>query len=475
MTPGERLDSFPYRHRLGELMSRPPESAPASLDLASAAARMSASGISSLLVEDGEGGIKGIVTERDILRAVARAPDAVAGRTLGEIMSHPLVSLPESAFVYRAIGRMDRLGIRHLGVTDATGRVSGVITARGLLRQRSAGLLALGDEIDAAEDVDGLRRPHDALPGLARLLLDEGVPALEIAGVISGVLCDLTERAGIIAAREVSAARGPAPSPWCLLVLGSGGRGESLLAADQDNALVHGGGEDGWFAALGARIAALLDGAGVPYCKGGIMAANAPWRGSLDEWAGRIDGWIGSGSGAGLLNVDIFYDFRAVHGDRDLARELRELALARAAGSPGFLALLASAMDSLNPPLGFLGRIRTEGGRVDLKKGGLLMLTGAARVMALRHRVGETSTAGRLRAIAGPARLALEDVERMERAQALFTRLILDQQLADLAAGIAPSTRVETRGLSPLTRRELKEALEEMGRLRLLVRDALTA
>lgn len=475
MTPGERLDSFPYRHRLGEVMSRPPASAPASLDLAAAASRMSAAGISSLLVEDGEGGIKGIVTERDILRAVARAPEAMSRMTLGEIMSGPLVTLPESAFVYRAIGRMDRLNIRHLGVTDAEGRVSGVVTARGLLRQRSAGLLAMGDGIDAAEDLEGLRRVREGLPRLGRALLAEGVPALEIAGAISGVLCDLTERAGILAAREVSAARGPAPSPWCLLVLGSGGRGESLLAADQDNALIHGGGDDEWFAALGRRVADLLDGAGISYCKGGIMAANEAWRGSLDDWSGRIAGWIGSGSGGGLLNVDIFYDFRGVHGDADLARRLRELALARAAGSPGFLALLAASLDELNPPLGFLGRIRSEAGRVDLKKGGLLMLTGAARIMALRHRIAETSTAGRLRAVAGPARLAVEDVERMERAQALFMRLILDQQLADLASGIAPSTRVELRPLSPMTKRELKEALEEMGRLRLLVRDALTA
>jgi DNA polymerase-3 subunit epsilon/CBS domain-containing protein len=80
-------------------------------------------------------------------------------------------------------------------------------------------------------------------------------------------------------------------------VLGSGGRGESLLAMDQDNALFFaegepGGAEDRWFEALGAHIADILHEVGLPYCKGGVMAKNAPWRGSAKTWRDRIAGWI---------------------------------------------------------------------------------------------------------------------------------------------------------------------------------------
>src|SRR5690606_32195369 len=118
---------------------------------------------------------------------------------------------------------------------------------------------------------------------------------------------------------------GPAPAPWCYLVLGSGGRGESLLAADQDNAIVHDGRaeDDAWFAELGRRASETLDEAGIPYCRGGVMAMNEAWRRSLADWRRQIDRWVAKAEGESLLNVDIFYDFQPVYGDRALAEALR--------------------------------------------------------------------------------------------------------------------------------------------------------
>ena len=74
-----------------------------------------------------------------------------------------------------------------------------------------------------------------------------------------------------------------------MVVLGSAGRGESLLAwirtmrcylrtGEPD------GCEDRWFAALGAEIDDILNEAGVSYCKGGVMARNPLWRGSVATW-----------------------------------------------------------------------------------------------------------------------------------------------------------------------------------------------
>src|SRR3546814_3145603 len=81
-----------------------------------------------------------------------------------------------------------------------------------------------------------------------------------------------------------------------MLILGSGGRGESLLSPDQDNAIIHAGSteDDGWYARAGERIAALLDDAGIPYCKGGVMAKNTGWRGNQGQWRSRVTDWIRS-------------------------------------------------------------------------------------------------------------------------------------------------------------------------------------
>ena len=82
---------------------------------------------------------------------------------------------------------------------------------------------------------------------------------------------------------------GEPPCRYAVAVLGSAGRGESLLAMDQDNALVFddgepAGAEDRWFETFGGHVADILHEAGVPYCKGGVMAKNAQWRGSVATW-----------------------------------------------------------------------------------------------------------------------------------------------------------------------------------------------
>ena len=65
------------------------------------------------------------------------------------------------------------------------------------------------------------------------------------------------------------AGQGAPPCPYAFVVLGSAGRGESLLAMDQDNAIVFAegepdGAEDRWFARLGTHVAEILHEAGVP-------------------------------------------------------------------------------------------------------------------------------------------------------------------------------------------------------------------
>ena len=60
------------------------------------------------------------------------------------------------------------------------------------------------------------------------------------------------------------------------------------------------------------------------------MAGNAAFRGSLDTWRARVAQWINRARPEDLLNVDIFFDFRLVHGDGELAAGLwREARRAR--------------------------------------------------------------------------------------------------------------------------------------------------
>ena len=177
-------------------------------------------------------------------------------------------------------------------------------------------------------------------------LLGEGLSGIEIAALISHQLGVLTQRAAVLAEQRLrKEGHGEAPCPYVLAVLGSAGRGESLLAMDQDNALICADGAeptdgDRWFAALGAHVADILHQVGVPYCKGGVMAKNPQWRGSVSAWRQRIGQWIERSKPADLLSVDIFFDMRGVHGDTGLADLLWREAFDVAKGKSAFAKLL---------------------------------------------------------------------------------------------------------------------------------------
>jgi DNA polymerase-3 subunit epsilon/CBS domain-containing protein len=247
---------------------------------------------------------------------------------------------------------------------------------------------------------------------------------------------------------------------------------------DQDNAIVFaegepGGAADRWFARLGEIVADILHEVGVPYCKGGVMAKNPQWRGSMATWRARIADWIARSDPADLLSVDIFFDLVGVHGDAALANELWRAAFDAARGKASFAKLLAEASGEVEPGLNFWGGLRTENGRIDLKKAGLFGIVTTARVLAICHHLLERSTPARLSAIAGLDRGGSHDLDALARAQALFLDLILDQQIADVQAGLPPTNKVAVKRLSREQRMALREALGAVRHLDALTRDLL--
>jgi DNA polymerase-3 subunit epsilon/CBS domain-containing protein len=480
-----RIDSYPYRHRVTDVMSAPPRTIAPSASLADALRAMVDARVSSLfVVPDGAGdpppvAALAIVTERDVMRALAAGGAAALERPVATAASSPVASVPADAFVYRAMGRMDRLGIRHLGAVDEAGRLVGALSARDLLRLRAGMAVVLGDALDTAPDAPALALAFARLPELAGGLVAETVPIRDTVAVVSREIGALTRRAAILAeAGMVASGLGPAPCGHAVLVLGSGGRGDSLLAADQDNAVISergepDGPEDIWFAAYGARFAAILDEAGLPFCKGGVMARNPPWRGSLATWRARIDGWVRRSRGEDLLAVDIFFDLRAVHGDGAMAREILDHAYTAGGAALPFLKLLAAELEGWSPPLRVFGGFRTDDGRLDLKLGGFLPVVTAARVLSIRHGVVRRGTRERIDGLRARGVGQDGDLARMTEAYDLLQRLVLDQQLRDLKAGVRLGNAVEVSRLSREDRAALKDALAHLGNVPRMTRDLL--
>ncbi len=477
-----RIDSYPFRHRVADVMGHPPAVAPPNMTVVAAARLMTERRVSSLFVAapgDLRVDAAGIVTERDVMRAVAAGGAAALDGPVDAIASRPLAHVGADDFVYRAIGRMDRLKVRHLAVCDAAGEIVGALSARDLLRMRASDALALGDAIEAADGAPAMAAAFARMPQVAEQLLAEEVPAVQVAAVVSHEIGALTARA----AREAEAmmlaeGAGPPPVAYAVLVLGSVGRGESLLAADQDNAVVtevaaDPEAADRWFARFGAHMADILDAAGVALCKGGVMARNPAFRGSIADWRRRIGEWVGRTRPEDLLAVDIFFDFRAVHGDMGLAATLFDEAYAAARDAPMLAKLLAEQIGAHRPPLTLFGGFRLTDGRVDLKLGGLFPVVAAARCLALRHDIRLRSTRERIEALQDRNIGAAEDLGHWLDAHAVILGAILRQQIADLAAGRPPGSRVDPAILGRDERARLKEAVGQLAHVGETVKDLM--
>lgn len=473
----ERIDSFPYRHKVAEVMSAPIVKIAPEASLVEAARMMAEKSVSSIMVVDSQGTAQGIVTERDVLRAVATTGSIGMHQPLSQIMSRPVATVRDDALVFVALGRMDRLKIRHLAVVDRHGVCIGMVSARSLLKLRAGSALALGDEIAQAPDAKSLRAAHDKVPALAQALLDEGVEATGIANIVSTILRDITARAAEIAETAMGGEGwGPPPVPGCLLILGSGGRGESLFGSDQDNAIIYDGGAeaDPWYAEISRRICDILDEAGVPKCKGGVMCVNAQWRRNMEGWKGEIDRWMREARGEDVLNIDIFIDFLPVYGTQSLADPIRSY-LQERAGKPGpFLHLLAGSAAELSSPIGLLGGFKTVDGRFDIKTSGLIMLVGAIRVLAIKHGIGAQSTRDRLLALAGGGHMSVDEAQALAKLHDVMLGLQIRQQLSDIRNGVAVSNRVDPKIMSRGEKAFLKDGFKRLGALAWVMRNGLS-
>src|SRR5262245_34879934 len=483
--PALRVDSYPYRHRVRDVMSAPAKFAGGDESLGAALRHMTNERASSLFVrfdkdlERATPAQTGIVTERDVLRALAEGGADALDRRITDVASRPLVTVPADALVFLAIARMSRLRVRHLGVADEMGHVVGALSARDLLRQRAEGAVELGDDIEQATDAHGLGRAWAKLPLMVAGLLAENLSSLEIAALISHQVQLLSQRAAALAEERMrQEGKGDPPCAYAFAVLGSAGRGESLLAMDQDNAIVFANGDedsdtDRWFATLAAHATDILNQVGVPYCKGGVMATNPLWRGSVSVWQRRVRAWIEKARPQDLLSIDIFFDMRAVHGDPALIETVWRAGFAAARGQRAFAKLLVETAGSSARAFNLFGGFRTDQGRIDLKKAGLFGLVSAARALAICHHIVERSTPARLGGIAELDRAREDELHALMAAQQVLLELCVAQQVADIGRGVPPSNSVEPRRLSRYDQRRLRVALKAVGHLDALTRDLL--
>ncbi len=117
--------------QIGPVVSRALLFVTAQDSIAEAARKMTERKVGSAVVMADQG--PGIITERDVMRAVAAGVD-VATAPVGDYMTHNAITAFEDWDVHAAAERMASGGFRHLIVLSMAGQVEGVLSIRDLLR-----------------------------------------------------------------------------------------------------------------------------------------------------------------------------------------------------------------------------------------------------------------------------------------------------------------------------------------------------
>ncbi len=447
----------------------------ASTTIREAAQSMSRSNSTCLFVLGENGCARGIVTDRDFANKVV-AGALPLDLPVTQIMSTPVIAVEGSERLFHVLLAMLTHDIHHVLVTEEN-IPKGVLTGHDLMLLQGKSPLNLARHVEQQQTLEGLAEAQKRIRDLLPLLLREGAKASHITRVVAEindrVLCKIIQFA--------QARLGPAPVPYCWVVLGSEGRREQTFKTDQDNALIYADADAGgsaaeteYFVQFAAFVNDGLERCGYPPCPGNFMARNPRWQQPLNIWRNYFHEWITGADRHATEDALILFDMRPVAGDfslfENLAAHNRELLK----GGGFFKSVLAYISTEHRPPIGFFRTFVVERSgehkeELDLKFFGAGPIVNATRLFALDAGVDDPNTVDRLSALQS---LAYKDpalLKDMQEGFEFLTILRIQCQLALAAAGQPLSNYVAPDKLTSLQRSLLKEVFHTVSRAQSLI------
>jgi CBS domain-containing protein len=442
--------------------------ADAQISIQAAADTMRRERSSFLLVRQRDGLPLGIVTERDLTRKVI-AVGADTQLPVSGIMSTPLKTVPRQAMVFEAVLDMMQSDIRHLGVTDADGKVVGVLSNKEIISAQGQSPLFLLREIIEADAMGDIIANQRQVPGLIRGLITNGANAQNVTRFITTISDAILNKVMAFTLARM----GPAPTRFAFMILGSEGRSEQTLKTDQDNAIVYADGGAGaketaaYFLEYGKVACKLLDEAGYAYYEGDVMAQNPRWCQPLTAWKEYFSSWIRAGEAEDLLQASIFFDFRIGYGDRELVDELRSHLFGSLGGWSGFFRNMTENALHFKPPIGFFRNFVVESkgehrNAFDIKRA-IMPIVDFARIYALQHRIEETNTLERLTQLRLSKVLSHQEFDELEKAYSFLMQLRFERQVtAAIDEKSQPDNYINPKKLTSIEQTTLREIFKRV-------------
>lgn len=422
---------------------------------------MQARRVSCLLV--GDPADPAIVTRTDVLYALALA-DARPDDPVTPLVRRPLVAVEAHAVLFQALVRMTRHRVERVVVREA-GRILGTLGLTEVLSHYSSQSHLIGLRLERAETIDEIA---DAARGLTDL-----VASLHAQGAKMSYLMELVSALNSRLIGKVFESLVPASirERVCLLVLGSEGRSEQILKTDQDNALILADDLD-WpeAAVVCEQFSAALEKLGYPPCPGKVMVNNPAWRLQQRQWHERLYQWSSNYDPNAMLELAIAVDARPIAGNAELFEPLQRQIVALG-GNDGLMRQFAAPALSFNTPLTLFGKVKTDGGGLDIKKGGVFPIVQGLRALALKAGIAETNSFRRADLLVQAGVLHASDASDAQQALSVFLRLRLTDQLRKLKEGQAIDNHIDVAALRRLDRELLRDALRVVNQFKDIVAD----
>ena len=463
---------------LGSLLRQAPIVCSPETALGDALKTMEDRRIGSMPIVDADAKPVGIFTRQDVIGRVV-LPQRPLTAPVREVMSTPVLTLPIDATAGDAALAMARRGVRHVVVRDVAGKVAGVVSERDLFSLQRLSVRELASAIRRAADVEALVQCAGDVRALSLSLVAQGVAAGQLTRVISSLNDQLAVRILELMAPQHDLSG----IALCWLGMGSEGRSEQTIATDQDNGLIFVTNDESIapdtirerLLPFARAANAAMDRCGYPLCKGGVMAMNPRWCANLDEWKAAFATWIDRGDPDSLLAANIFFDFRALWGEPQLADALRADITEHARANSRFLKQMSDNALRNRPPLNWRGELRAAEGDsgvegIDLKMNGSVPFVDAARIFALAAGITAANTVQRLTEAGAKQGIPTAEVEAWCDAFEYVQLLRLREQHRRAAAGAldgddANPNLVPLATLGDLDRRILKEAMRQIRKI----------
>lgn len=435
----------------------------ASASIRDAAVRMSESDVSCIVVKPvEEGGEIGILTDRDLRRRVVAESYSTAA-AVAEVMTSPVRTINAETLLFEAMLVMSEHGFHHLPVVDGKSQeIIGVLTSSDIMHQLQSDPIYLAADV-AGSSRDELRDAYKRAAAVAARFVDRGSSASDVQHLLTGIADAIARRLSELAYEEF----GPPPVPFAFVAVGSQARREMGPASDQDNALVlsdsYDEAEHGeYFQKFTEYICTGLADAGQTLCPGDMMASTSEWRMTESEWNKTFHNWITAPESEALLHAQVFFDFRCLFGDEEMAQRVHDNAVVSARGSRRLHAHLAALATRREPPIGFFrGFVVQRSGEyadtLDVKKGGTAAVVQMARLYGILAGSTVVGTQERIEQAAGDS-ISARGAQDLQRAYDHISNLALRHQAEQVRTGETPNYHIDPSKMSSIDRDALRDS-----------------